>query len=85
MAERDVPEADLFEQDQPVTPGSGAGREPESAPGVEVPEADALEQSLPVGPEPRVWRRSSDIEVPEADALEQAEEIVDDDDGWSRG
>ena len=85
MPEPDAPEADLFEQEQPVGP------EPAVEPGGpgdlagDVPEADALEQAQPVGPEPRVPAPARRLDIPEADALEQAEEVVDDEEDWGRG
>lgn len=85
MVDRDVAEGDLAEQAQPAVPGPEVDPETASELGDTVPEADALEQARPVSREPRTPTPSRDLEVPEADALEQAEEIVDDDEDWSRG
>jgi hypothetical protein len=77
MADRDAPEADVYEQEQPISPEARPAR---LALDDEVPEADALEQSRPVGPEAELATPSTDVEAPEADALEQAEAVVDDED-----
>ena len=84
VADRDTPAADRFEQGQPVAPGADVDAAAPADAAAEVPEADALEQARAVGSEPRVPIPSRDSEVPEADSLEQAEEVVDDDEGWSR-
>jgi len=84
VADRDKPEADVSEQEEPATSASVEGpfEVPEDL--GERPEADVLEQALPVEEDQILSLAGSRVEASDADWIEQSIEVPLDEDEEKR-